>query len=315
MTEQQNYHGRRTVEEIVDAIYKSYEADDEGDGLPWSIRPSSIGNECGRSVQLAWMWVTTPKKFDGRMLGLFEAGKRAEDELIRDLKRIGWEVIEKDPAKPTKQWQAKVLDGHCKGYLDGIGRDRVVNGPWMLLEMKSHNNKSFNKTKKYGVAAAKPEHFAQMQLYMHVFQLEVAVYSFTNKDSSEKWKEYVDYDAKYIERLLEKGSTILGKRVLLPRISNNPDYFMCRYCDHRAYCHEGKPAERNCRTCEHSRALADGAWGCNKHQCAITRELMKAGCAGYQLNEMLRPTDEATASSRRSRTPAQAEPASEALEA
>lgn len=307
-----SYYGRRDADTLVDAIYTAY-ADEDGEARhSWSLKPSEIGKECGRAVQLSWMWASPPKKFDGRMKGLFKDGERIETELIQDLKRVGWEVIEKDPERPTKQIKVEALDGHSKGFLDGQGRDRVAVSQWMVIECKSHNDASFKKTKKHGVAASKPEHYAQMQIYMHERGVTLALYIYKNKNTSEKATEYVTYDAKYVERLYEKGRMIMGKSTLLPRISKKPDYYKCIGCDQHAVCHEGKSYERNCRTCQHSRPIADGKWGCDKYQCEIGKELMLASCADYELAMMLRPQDGDSASSRHSPSPAQAGPASEA---
>jgi CRISPR/Cas system-associated exonuclease Cas4 (RecB family) len=287
MDDERNYHGRRTAEELVTAIFASYEAESDVRS-PKRLRCSSIGEECARALMYDYMWVTPPKPFEGRMLALFKTGEHVEAELIADLKRIGWEVIDKDYSNPKRQMAISTARGHLFGYLDGVGRDRSVDGPWSVVECKSMSQKSFNATKRHGVAKEKPAHFAQMQIYMHVMGCEQAVYIFKSKDNDDRWIEIVPYDRSYAERLVEKALMIVDKRLLPPKIASKPDFYKCRFCAHKSVCHEGVAPARNCRTCQHSNPIDGGEWGCAKFNCLlIDRALTEVGCAEYELSEVL----------------------------
>lgn len=291
MDDDQNYHGQRSPEELIKAIDESFEADDKPSHAKY-IRPSSLGHECGRVPFFDFWWATPPKKTEGRILRLFKTGERQEDLLIQYLKTIGWEIVNRDPeSNGTKQLSITTLDGHAFGYLDGAGRDRVVNGPWAVIEAKTHNKTSFNALKKHGVAAAKIEHYAQMQLYMRERGLEDALYIAICKDDEKPHIEYVKYDRGYTDRLLAKGEMILRGSTLPTRISKDPDYFKCRNCRHNDVCHQGVVPEKNCRTCKHSCPLSGGKWGCEKHSCMLEKALMLTGCADYELADVFAPGD------------------------
>ena len=286
MDDENNYHGRRTAEELVEAIDASYAAEDRRKP-PKYIKPSTIGAECGRAPQLDFYWASPVEAKPGRIIRLFGTGNRIETELVGDLKRIGWEVIDKDPNDARKQISLTALKGHLFGYVDGIGRDREVSGEWCILEMKSHKAESFRKVVKRGVAAVKIEHYAQLQLYLHEFKLKLGLYVAKNKDSDEIHTEWIPYDESYCTRLLEKGMVYVDKQTLLPKISQKADYFICRFCPHQGVCHEGRQPQRSCRTCEHSKPVDGGVWACTKFNCLLTdKELVKVGCKEYRVAEL-----------------------------
>jgi hypothetical protein len=131
------------------------------------ISPSTLGQACSRQGFYDFRWVSAPERKQGRMLRLFETGKNQEVRMLDDLKGMGWQVFAEDPENPGKQISITSLGGHLYGNLDGIARDALeAPDKWLVIECKTHNKASFDKLKKKGVTEAKPEHHAQMQLYM-----------------------------------------------------------------------------------------------------------------------------------------------------
>ncbi|NBQ80048.1 MAG: oxidoreductase, partial [Betaproteobacteria bacterium] len=97
------------------AIVRWYES------KPQEHRPhmgaSIIGHPCARYVWLSWRWVKKAQ-FSGRVLRMFDTGKREESRLLEELRGIGAQVWDTDP-NTGEQWRVSACDGHFGGSLDG----------------------------------------------------------------------------------------------------------------------------------------------------------------------------------------------------
>ncbi len=246
------------------------------------IRASSIGHQCERHLWYRFRWAHAPQSFDGRMLRLFETGHLEETRMILWLHLAGVSVEALDPAT-SDQWEVEALGGHFKGHLDGIA-EGVVEAPVTphLLECKTHNAKSFAQLKQHGVSVAKPEHVSQMQVYMHLKGLTRALYIAKNKDNDELYVERIRYDANAALALLAKAERIKNASQPLPRISDDPDHYLCKAFNCASYgvCHGGERVRVNCRTCLHSTPI-DGGWRCEKFDTLLSLEDQKSGCAAH----------------------------------
>src|SRR5690606_16572752 len=214
------------------------------------------------------------------MLRLFQTGHREEARMVVDLINAGVVVQDRDP-QTRDQWMVVACDGHFRGHLDGI-IDGVKEAPKVphLLECKTHSNKSFEQLKKMGVAASKPGHVAQMQVYMHLKGLTRAFYLAKNKDTDEYYAERVHYDAAHGAALMAKAERITDANAAPERVSDDPDYFLCKAfkCSSYAICHGGAFALRNCRTCIFSSPASYGNWFCERHKTTNLREDQAKGC-------------------------------------
>jgi hypothetical protein len=264
----------------VDAIYAAYEAAQES-GYREHLGASIIGTDCDRAVWYSFRW-TTRAKFSGRMLRLFETGQLEEARLVANLRRVGVTVLEIDP-DTGRQWACRDDTGHFGGSADAVALG-LLEAPktWHLCEFKTHNDKSFQKLKKDKVEKSKPQHYAQMQSYMHLMQLERAFYMARNKDTDEIYNERLSYDAAYAARLLAKAGRIIHAAHPPGRISQDPSWYQCRFCDHAPQCHHGTLPERHCRSCLHSSPAEGGAWNCVFHQCQLTRAEQESGCEHHR---------------------------------
>ena len=155
---------------------------------------------------------------------------------MAELRGIGCQVFEYD--SNGDQFEVVACNGHFKGHTDGVALG-VPEAPktWHLLEMKTASAKSFAKTKKDGCEKDKPQHFAQMQVYMHLMKLTRALYMVVNKDNDELYTERIRYDAKKAQALIDKAQSIINASTPPERISDRPDSFACKFCDARELCH------------------------------------------------------------------------------
>ena len=126
---------------------------------------------------------------------------------------------------PISSGQLRQLGAHFGGHLDGVLRGlagEVVEA--LVSEQKTHNDRSFKDVRAKGVENSKPEHHAQMQVYMHLMSLSFAPYQAVNKNDDDLYFEIVEYDAAFAERLLAKAEKIITSDFPLTRISDDPAF-------------------------------------------------------------------------------------------
>lgn len=245
---------------------------------------SVLGRECERALWYDFRWAHEPEKFDGRMLRLFATGDVEEERLKDDLRAIGVEVLDRDPAT-GEQWAISFASGHARGHADG----RLKNVPGAektehLFEAKTHNDKSFKALKKDGVEKAKPVHYAQMQIYMHGLGLTRALYLAKNKNDDELYAKRVKYDAAKALQLVSKAERIVAAHAAPAKLHDDPEAkmaWMCRSCPALGICHHGEFARRTCRTCLHATPVEGGKWTCARFDRDLTIEDQRAGCAHH----------------------------------
>jgi len=243
---------------------------------------STLGHPCDRYLWLAFHWAVTTS-FPGRMLRLFKRGQDEETSVIKYLTMIGARV----------QGQQKSVDfgNHVSGSIDGIitglpghELDRI------LLEIKTHNKKSFNELDKKGVQVAKPLHYTQMQCYLHGLKLTKALYFAVCKDDDRIHTEIVKYDQSVALSAIERGHRIAMQQRMPEPIAATADYYICRMCDMREFCHQTHCTKNvNCRTCAQAVPTANSTWHCNAHDSTIPYNWQLQGCDGHKLHHELIP--------------------------
>ena len=93
-----------TASPIVAAIVKWRESTAE-DWRRDHLGASVLGNECERALWYGFRWCSPPSH-DGRLLRLFDTGKREEARFTMELRGIGCTVYDLDP-QTGKQWVLK----------------------------------------------------------------------------------------------------------------------------------------------------------------------------------------------------------------
>jgi len=271
------------------AILASREAE-AGDGLRRHLGASQIGKACERALWLDFRWAT-PARFPGRILRLFETGQLEEARLVRDLRRTGATVLDVDPAT-GRQWRVEAHGGHFGGSLDAVAIG-LLEAPrtWHVVEFKTHSAKSFRELEAKGVAAAKPQHWAQMQIYMQLTGITRALYVAVCKDTDALHLELVRVDTEAAQRLLAKAARIIEASRPPARLSDDPTWYECRICDHHGVCQGGDAPALTCRSCLHATPLIHGAdsgqgadsggWHCARWDTALDLDTQRRACARH----------------------------------
>lgn len=253
---------------------------------------STSGRECARELWFKWRWAT-PVKIAGKLLRLFNRGHLEEARFAAALLGAGIELWRAE--SDGKQFRVSHYGGHYGSAIDGVGRGfPEMPDENMLVEMKTHNKKSFEKlagekdsqgnvvTPPAGVKKAKLEHWVQMQQYMEYYKLRYAMYCAVNKDNDELYFEIVMFEPEAAAHWRNRSRDIIFAKEAPPKISENASFWKCRYCDERRVCHFDAQPDFNCRTCAASYCKEDGNWYCSAHDHAIIdKERQLVGCPEY----------------------------------
>ena len=248
---------------------------------------SLIGRECTRYLWLSWRWAFW-KKFDARMLRLFNRGHLEEARWIALVRAAGFHTVHLDNGK---QIRISGAGGHYGGSLDGMiyGCPEVPN-EWGLLEFKTFSLKTFLKLVKDGVQTSKHEHYVQCQQYMAKHNLSFCLYCAVCKDNDEIHLEIIRADRINAGLYEARANTVVSAVAAPTKCSASPLYQTCKYCDAYPVCHENQPIMKTCRSCQHVLVCDNGVWWCghSKKQKVLTAEEQFAACEDYILSSMFR---------------------------
>ncbi len=271
------------IDPIATAIFETYEKANSHDKARTYLGASVIGKECSRALWYDFRWTSGTKKWEGRMLRLFRTGDYEEGRMVADLRALGATVYDVDPAT-GKQFEFVDHGGHMKGHMDGCGQHIPTGGnKWHVLEFKTHNDKSFKDLKAKGVRASKPEHYAQMMWYMGKSGMNRALYLAKNKNDEDIHSERIEFDVVEFERIQEKAKAIIFASQPPSKISEDPKFYICNMCDHKAVCHGHRVPRVSCRTCCFStpETDGDGRWSCARHKTDIEVKVQRVGCDNH----------------------------------
>jgi CRISPR/Cas system-associated exonuclease Cas4 (RecB family) len=265
------------------AIYAAYEKAAD-DGLRKHSGCSVAGHECARFIWNDFRWIARAQ-WPGRMLRVFDTGKREEQRVEADLKAIGCQVSTTD--ENGRQWRVSALGGHLGGSMDGavLGLPEAPR-TWHVLEIKTANDKSWKTLAKDGVRIAQPKHWTQMQLYMLLGELTRAVYISVNKNDDSLHVERVELEKDLAQAALERVGRIIFAAEPPPRISDDRDWWQCKSCSYFESCHGTDAPLVNCRTCAHSTPERDGGWSCAAGRPEIGKQ-PKVGCGKHRFIPVL----------------------------
>lgn len=282
----------------VKAIFDHYKKVGDAEPVRGYLGASIIGHPCSR-----YLWYTfrhcCKLKFDGRMRRLLETGDLAETRFVQNLRDIGCEVHNAD--KNGEQFEVKALHGHLSGHMDGCAYN-IPEAPrtWHVLEFKTHNAKSFANLERQGAQKAKPQHYAQIQTYMHLTGMTRALYLAVNKDNDNLYSERIHYDAEYASQLMDKAEKIITATIPPERIGSRPDSYHCKWCDAQSLCwgvDHKKDILRvvpecsalpipilSCRQCCYAEPIMSGRygqWTCRKHKRGLSPKCQIQPCEDH----------------------------------
>lgn len=243
---------------LSECIDKSFDDEKPGDYRSKRIGASIIGHPC--EAFLAFAIRGFPEAaVKPRFKRIFRDGHRIEDFVIKDLRKAGYTVHDKDPYT-GKQYAWDKNAGYLVFQADGVIEGKGIIEP-MLLEVKSMNGTLFKKFKERGILVSHPKYFDQVQTGMGFSGYRKAVIIAYNKDTSEYWDEVVEFDTVRYHYLLNKGTRVLTGNVT--KIGTDPTDWRCKDCPKKEVCWEEAPVVQDMRTCANTEP-AVGGWNCSK---------------------------------------------------
>lgn len=241
---------------------------------------SAIGEECWRKLWYSFRWVKL-QQAEGRMRRLWNRGNREESEFEEFLIWAGVRIQSINPAT-NKQYVFSKVNGHYGGSTDGIGLITWANMYPIIVEYKTFGSKYFEKLKKEKVRTSNPKYFAQMSSYGAEFGTRHALFGAVNKDTDERYWEFVALDWNYAIELEKKATDIIYSTTPPMRISSQAAFWQCKFCMFQNICHYGEKVEKNCRSCVNAVPTDKGSWTCNKWKAIIPKEAIAAGCDAWE---------------------------------
>lgn len=204
---------------------------------------SVIGHECERHVQfhlLAARGEVSRKPVPPRTRRIFDRGNIYEERARRWLKDAGFLF------GLTKQGKGfSDFDGQFRGHVDGVitgWRESCGVCPIALpvlweckcLGAKGWKSLSDNKLRSYSST-----YYAQVQLYMHYMGLPQCLFTAVNADTMDLYHELVPFDETEAALSRSRVQNVIAASdagELVSRISKDPCYYICRFCDFREVC-------------------------------------------------------------------------------
>ena len=289
-----------TIDAVMDTVQKT--ATEEVRGY---VGCSSLGAECNRQLQYQFWWAMAAV-FNAPTLLRFADGHRTED-LTNERFQATPGITLKPVGKDGRQWAVTALSGHLRGHLDGLIKG-LLESPktWHVYEVKATNEAKFRKLDrlkiKHGEKKALEQwdwvYFTQAQLYMGLTKLKRHFTVVCTPGGRDMTSVRTEFQKDVFDEALAKATDIIQADELPPRISEDEEFYLCRWCQFSDLCHGGKTAKMNCRTCAHSTAVMNpetadtkefGTWRCEFHDKTLGFKEQRKGCPKHLFKPDLIP--------------------------
>jgi CRISPR/Cas system-associated exonuclease Cas4 (RecB family) len=190
-------------------------------------------------------------ELDPKVLSIFENGHSFHNRMEHLFGKAGILIAPELPIKNAEMNISGRTDAVVRNPNKGLYKDThlitlldfdnniIFEGPnneVALVELKSINNKGFNKVNNDN--HPKEEHIQQLQLYMFLSGIRQGVVFYENKDTQATAEFWIEYDEKLVEKLIAKIKNInthVAAKTLPEREGTRSSY-KCNYCDFKDIC-------------------------------------------------------------------------------
>lgn len=236
-----DYNSRSTLSDrFVRLIDKALE--ERSEAKRSYLGASSIGEPCARRLQYGYMGAPLDEGagINGRTKRIFHRGHEGEEWMIQWIRAAGFELR---TAKNGKQFGFEDADGQFKGHIDGV----ITGGPSgfeypALWECKVLGSKGWRNLERHGIDKAYPGYAAQVATYQAYMELDEnpAFFTAVNADTMEIALHLVPFNAQLAQECADKAARVITAARngdMLPRASDDPAHFACRFCGFKGVCH------------------------------------------------------------------------------
>lgn len=230
---------------------------------------SSIGDECSRKLWYQWRWFDA-NVFDADTLARFADGHASEDITADRLRKVpGINLV--THLSTGKQIGYSDIGGHFKGHLDGQ-IEGLLQAPKTkhVWEHKCVNEAKFKKLEKLKEELGEKQalakwdeiYYAQAVLYMFYADLTRHYLTVTTPGSREITSCRTEANNDYARELIAKAESIICSEEPPQKLSQDPSFYKCKWCNFSDVCHYQAPILQHCRTCAFSQPIEGGKWEC-----------------------------------------------------
>lgn len=225
----------------LEAMKRAYMENNQEDRRNY-VGASSVGKPCARAIWYDFNgYPKPPHEVD--TLWRFADGHRTEALVIERLRMVkGLQVWDTKP--DGTQFGFSALEGKFKGHIDGVilGLLQAPKTPHVLEVKCTSKLKEFQKAKQaYGEKRALQKwnevYFGQAQLYMHYLKLGRHYTVVASEGGREVDSCRTEYQPEVAEQLIDKADKIISSKTEPMRVSDKPDFFVCKMCEFRKVCH------------------------------------------------------------------------------
>ena len=261
---------------------------------------SGIGHACERKSWLDFRHVS-PRKIDAKGLRRIQDGFAGENVMIERLSMIDTITLH-TTENNSNQIGFQDFGGHFRGHLDGMILG-LLQAPkaWHVWENKVCDQKKIDALvklkhehgEKNALKAWDEIYYAQSQIYMHYMGVERHYLTACTPGVRDVVTCRTAYDEADALRIIAKAKRVIQSPTPPARISDDPSWFQCHWCDHQDVCHGSKVvAQSGCRTCVHSTPLEDGTWHCARFDEVLDFDKQRAGCPAHLFIPALVPWEQ-----------------------
>lgn len=279
-----------STDPTLDSVNSVIEATQDRDPRNY-LGMSSIGKSCERELWYQFRFALFPF-FDAKSLKRFEDGHHGEDLQAKRLRMVPGITLMTVDENTGNQYGFEFIGGHLKGHMDGaiLG---LLQAPktWHVWEHKQVDQKKFDKLNKlkaeHGEKNALEKwdeiYWAQAIMYMGATGMTRHYLTCSTPGGRETTSVRTNVNPAAFERLMAKAQRIVTAQEPPPRISDDPDWFQCKFCDFREICHGTAAPLPTCRSCCHATPELDGnaRWSCARHQADLSVEEQREGCQAH----------------------------------
>jgi hypothetical protein len=196
---------------------------------------SIIGHVCSRKIQYQYKNTVPDELPEARRLRTLQRGNIFEKVMLNWLIDAGFQIQGIDP---IIGFIGNQFGGHIDGLITGGPEIEGMKYPF-IWENKAVGEKTFNSLSKHGLEN-NPVYQAQVALYQAYLNfLNPALFTVINCNTMEIYTEMIPFNAGIAQEMSDKAARIIedtGQGIDMPRISDDPEYFECRWCEYRQRC-------------------------------------------------------------------------------
>ena len=207
---------------------------------------SAIGHPCSRKLWYDLHLDGSAKPHSASTLKMFADGHASEAIQARRFRMVDGVTLWIVDPDTGRQFGFSDLDGRFKGHMDGAIYG-LLQAPkaWHVWEHKCANEKkqakllSFKSSlgEKAALQAWDPVYYAQAVLYMHYSGMDRHYLTCASPGTRHTISVRTNADTAFALVLRDKAERILNARAPLAKLSNDPAWWQCRWCEHHARCH------------------------------------------------------------------------------